>query len=77
MSKSEFEPSNAERLLTPDEAAGLLGLSKQRLAVLRVIGGGPEYHKLSARVVRYSRGAINAWLTTNRRRSTSESQAAA
>jgi len=65
------------RLLTPDEAGAMLGLSKQRLALWRVTGDGPIFRKLGRRTVRYSEADIQSWLATRSRRSTSDANAAA
>ena len=65
------------RLLTPEQAGAMLGISKQRLALWRVTGEGPEYHKLGRRTVRYSEAAITAWLGNRSRRCTSDANAAA
>lgn len=59
------------RLLSPDQAGAILGVSKQRLAVWRVTGEGPNYLKISRRTVRYSEAELSAWLAQRSRRSTS------
>lgn len=56
--------------LRPPEAAKYLGLSEQRLAVLRVEGRGPVFCKLG-RQVSYLVADLNSWLEANRRSSTS------
>ena len=61
-----------ENLLTPDDTAQLLRVSRQHLARLRVEGGGPPFVKLSHRVVAYRRGDVEAWVATRVRRSTSD-----
>lgn len=59
------------RLLTPDEAAGMLGITAKTLANKRSIGGGPQYVKLGPtpadghrdnRPVRYTVKALADWM---------------
>jgi predicted DNA-binding transcriptional regulator AlpA len=64
--------SASELLLTPDDTARLLRVSRQHLARLRVLGGGPPFVKLSHRVVAYRRADIEAWVAGRVRRSTSD-----
>ena len=60
-------------LLSPEDAAELLGVTVGYLAKLRHAGGGPEYCKLSARLTRYRRSALEAWIAARTRTSTSQS----
>lgn len=64
------------RLLSTAEAAAQLGLSPGYLKTLRVTGGGPVFVKLSTRVA-YDPADLDAWVQTNKRRSTSDQGAAA
>lgn len=48
-------------LLTNSEAAAFVRLSPRTLEKFRVLGGGPRYKKLGARV-RYSVEDLRAWL---------------
>lgn len=61
-------------LLTTAEAAQQLRLSTATLERLRVTGGGPVFTKLGpgkrARVV-YQRSELDAWISANRRETTS------
>lgn len=57
--------------LRPDKAASYLGLSKQRLAELRLTGGGPRYAKIGS-TVHYLREDLEAWLRRHLRTSTSD-----
>jgi hypothetical protein len=44
-----------------------LGIASRRtLQKKRLIGGGPPFHKLSARCVRYRIGDVRAWLALHR-----------
>jgi excisionase family DNA binding protein len=52
-------------------AADYVGVSPQYLEKLRVTGGGPEFVKLG-RAVRYEKDALDRWIASNRRRSTSD-----
>jgi hypothetical protein len=63
------------QLLTPKELATMLGLSEQRLAVLRLEGNGPAYVKIGKNV-RYAPEAVQTFLAQNRRKSTSVKVAA-
>ena len=63
-------PQDSEALLLPIEAAYCLGVSPRSLEAWRVRGGGPPYLKISARAVRYQRGALFAWATDRHRQST-------
>lgn len=50
----------APRYLTNDEAAAHLRLSPRTLEKLRVIGGGPRFHKFGRRVM-YALSDLDAW----------------
>lgn len=63
--------------LTPEQAAAELGVSTNYLAKLRISGSGPEFERLSPRVIRYPRDSLTAWRASRRRRSTSDSGIAA
>jgi excisionase family DNA binding protein len=56
--------------LNTREAARYTGLSARTLEKLRIVGGGPEFLKPTRRVL-YERTALDAWLSSKRRRSTS------
>ena len=53
------------------KAANYTGLSASTLNKLRVFGGGPVYLKLGRRVA-YEPAALDEWLSTKRRTSTSD-----
>jgi hypothetical protein len=55
----------------PDQAAKYLGLTKQRLAALRVEGRGPAFCKIG-RQVTYLVADLDSWLLARRRTSTSD-----
>jgi predicted DNA-binding transcriptional regulator AlpA len=59
-----------DTLLTPDEAAAFLKLSKSWLAKARLKGNGPAYHKLGGSV-RYSVAVLQQWIKANQHISTS------
>ncbi len=67
--KLTINPS--EELLTTKETAVRLKVSESFLAKKRVSGGGPKFVKLG-RVVRYSEMAINEYLASQVRDSTSD-----
>jgi predicted DNA-binding transcriptional regulator AlpA len=60
------------RRLRAPEAAALLGLSTSTLAKLRLKGTGPEFEKCGPRIVVYDEDALEIWLRSRRKRSTSE-----
>jgi len=62
--------------LRPDQAASYLSLSVQRLARLRLDGGGPIFCR-AGRSIRYLKADLDNWLHANRRRSTSDTGIAA
>jgi excisionase family DNA binding protein len=59
-------------LLSPEQVAERLGLSRSTLAKLRLTGGGPRFLKLGA-AVRYPEEELAIWLASKpRRASTSD-----
>jgi predicted DNA-binding transcriptional regulator AlpA len=68
--------NNSTILLTPKEAAERLRGSESTLAKWRLTGFGPSYVKIGSKV-RYETGAIDAWLASRVRRSTSDTGKAA
>lgn len=60
-----------KRVLSVQEAATRVGLSKPTLDKLRVYGGGPTFLKLGRRVV-YDLADLDQWLASHRRKSTSD-----
>ena len=58
-------------LLSVDKAASYLGLSATYLNKLRVIGGGPAFHKVGVRVL-YRLSDLEDWLSDKRRTSTAD-----
>ena len=61
--------------MRPPVTAGYLTLSVQRLAKLRLEGGGPGFAKVG-RTVLYRRDDLDTWLQSRLRTSTSESDPA-
>jgi predicted DNA-binding transcriptional regulator AlpA len=59
-------------LLKETQVAKLLEVSHRTLQSWRVEGKGPPYRELSKRCIRYDRDEVMRWLTTRRRRSTSD-----
>lgn len=66
----EITKNSDVALRTPD-AADYCGSSASTFEKLRLTGGGPVYSKIGRRVV-YRVEDLDAWLATNRRRSTSD-----
>ena len=64
------------QLLTPEQAAGYLGLSKQMLAQLRYSGKGATFRKLGTKTVRYRAEDLDAWVDAAARTSTLDRKAA-
>lgn len=60
------------QFLRAPQAASYIGLSTSTLAKMRLRGDGPPYSKAGPRIVLYARADLDAWLTSRRRRSTSE-----
>lgn len=58
-------------LLDPNEAAAFLKMSLSWLAKARMRGDGPPYIKIASSV-RYSEKALEQWVKTRQRLSTSE-----
>jgi hypothetical protein len=63
---------NQSPLLTPDEAAAWLRVTKGHLARLRVVGGGPLFVKLSRRCIAYRIEDLETFVASCVRRSTSD-----
>ena len=61
-----------DRYLNVREAARFLGVSVPYMHQLRTIGGGPSFKKVSAKIVRYSRADLIAWMEAKTCRSTAE-----
>lgn len=59
-------------LLTPDEAAAWLRVTKGHLARLRVVGGGPLFVKLSRRCIAYRIEDLEAFVASRVRCSTAD-----
>ncbi|HUF78409.1 MAG TPA: helix-turn-helix domain-containing protein [Thermoanaerobaculia bacterium] len=59
------------KLLSPQEAADLLGVSWRTLEGWRQRGAGPVYVRLSTRRIRYRIGDLDAFVSGQRRSSTS------
>jgi excisionase family DNA binding protein len=66
---------SSKRVLSVQEAATRVGLSKPTLDKLRVYGGGPTFLKLGRRIG-YDPADLEKWLASHRRHSTSEATAA-
>jgi hypothetical protein len=75
--KSTIEVVNADPLLDERAAAPYLGdISVRALQDLRRRGNGPGFLKVG-RLVRYRRSALDEWLKSRERRSTSDTSGAA
>ncbi len=63
---------NGQTLLTPNEAAAYLRVSKSYLDKRRVYGGGPKFLRPGRRKILYRKSDLDLWLAARRFRSTSE-----
>jgi Helix-turn-helix domain len=62
--------------LTEKEAAEILKMAPAGLQAYRTKGGGPRYHKLGRKVVRYTPEALKEWAMACTLESTSDARAA-
>jgi predicted DNA-binding transcriptional regulator AlpA len=60
------------RVLRTPQAAEYVGLSPSTLEKFRLTGNGPPYQKAGPKIVVYRPEDLDAWLSANRRRSTSD-----
>ena len=67
---SSLAPVDFRRLLLPETAAVMLGVSKASLARWRCDGTGPIFVKIGGRVG-YAEGDLAAWVEARRRSTTS------
>jgi len=63
--------AKVETLLTTEQAAWLLRISRKTLERMRVEGRGPRFVKLG-RCVRHRQRDLLTWITTNTHQATSE-----
>jgi predicted DNA-binding transcriptional regulator AlpA len=64
--------TTTSELLTVQGAADFLGVHRSFLDRRRVLGGGPRYIRLSARVIRYAPDDLDTWLADRRQANTSD-----
>lgn len=60
------ELPDPDRWMTPEEAAAFVGFSEKALEHWRLIGGGPEFSRVSQRGVRYRRRDLIDWMLSKR-----------
>ncbi len=53
-------------LLTPAEAAKLLRVSLEQLKIMRRKGTGPEWYRISEKLIRYDIDSLQQWLRGRR-----------
>lgn len=51
-----------EDFISPSAAAEIMGLTEKALAGLRYRGTGPRFYKPTAKVIRYRRSEVLAWI---------------
>lgn len=71
------DPDYWERLIDERKAGAFLGLGDRAMQAMRQRGGGPRFHRLSSRCIRYSRRDLKSWAESRLRSSTSDDGAAA
>lgn len=54
-------------LLSTAELAEMLGMTDRNVRLMRSEGVGPPFIKISARIVRYDRDAVMAWMHSRTR----------
>jgi len=64
--------TDPDQLITEQEAAFFLGVSRRALQAWRIKGSGPQYIRISARCIRYRRLDLIEWSENHLRSSTSE-----
>jgi excisionase family DNA binding protein len=69
--ETQMSNSGTQVLLTEEEAAKRLAISKRTLQAWRSRGGGPRFIKLNS-AVRYSETALNDYIAAGMRSNTSE-----
>ena len=72
--KKTARPPSTDKLISPNEAAELLGVAAQTLAHWRTRAAGPRYVLLTKRCVRYRLSDIMAWLECRVQDSTTENR---
>ena len=63
---------NPNQLLSRNEIHEEFGISRRWLELAALSGEGPPYVRISARMVRYQRSVLEAWLVDRTRLSTSD-----
>ena len=66
------EKQRRQELLSRDEIDGEYGLPKRWLELAALTGNGPPMVRISRRLVRYQRGALEDWLKARTVTSTTE-----
>jgi predicted DNA-binding transcriptional regulator AlpA len=61
MSNPFSVPTPADELLTTEQLASELGISRRSFEQLRAKGGGPAFIRIGARAIRYRRSDIAAF----------------
>ena len=64
--------STIARVLRTPQAAAYVGLSASTLEKLRLTGNGPAFQKAGPKIVVYFPEDLDAWLNSQRRKSTSD-----
>lgn len=59
-------------LIDEKAAANFLNVTTRTMQSLRQRGGGPRFHALSARLIRYTRAGLKMWADDHLRASTSD-----
>jgi predicted DNA-binding transcriptional regulator AlpA len=64
--------ANGKRLLSRDDIQDEYGLSRRWLELAAMRGDGPPMRRISARMIRYQRAELEAWLASRRVANTSQ-----
>jgi len=71
-SKNNFEDLDPQQFIDEKIAAEFLGISPRTLQGYRTKGGGPEFHKISHKVVRYKIAELIKWTNNKKKKNTSD-----
>jgi len=65
-------PSHDDALLTEEQGAAFIGVTRRAMQAWRINGSGPKYVRISARCIRYTVPYLKEWSENHLRTSTSQ-----
>ncbi len=65
-------PSDEDALLSEEQAAAFIGVTRRAMQAWRFSGGGPKYIRISARCIRYTKRYLKEHSENHLQSSTSE-----